>query len=126
MGAAFADYDNDGLPDILVTNLAQEKWALYRNEGGGRFQYASLATGLAGMVARSSGWGSGFQDFDNDGWKDLFVAQSHVLDNVERVNSVVAVPGASGALSQRGVASSRRRIWARCRAWRDAAWRSGT
>jgi enediyne biosynthesis protein E4 len=86
MGAAFADYDNDGLPDILVTNLAQEKWALYRNEGGGRFQYASLATGLAGMVARSSGWGLGFQDFDNDGWKDLFVAQSHVLDNVERIN----------------------------------------
>ena len=55
-----------------------------------------------GLVARSSGWGLGFHDFDNDGWKDLFVAQSHVLDNVERMNSVVAVPGASGAVSQRG------------------------
>ncbi|MBI1789125.1 MAG: VCBS repeat-containing protein, partial [Acidobacteria bacterium] len=87
MGVAFADYDNDGLPDILVTNLALEKWALYRNEGGGRFAYASLRTGLAGLVARSSGWGLGFHDFDNDGWKDLFAAQSHVLDNVERIHS---------------------------------------
>lgn len=87
MGAAFADYDNDGLPDIAVTNLALEKWALYRNEGGGQFGYASLTTGLAALVARNSGWGVGLFDFDNDGWKDLFAAQSHVLDNVERMNS---------------------------------------
>lgn len=86
MGAAFADYDNDGRPDILVTNLALEKWALYRNDGQGQFSYASLATGLAGLTARSSGWGLGLHDFDNDGWKDLFAAQSHVLDNVERIN----------------------------------------
>jgi hypothetical protein len=87
MGAAFADYDNDGLPDIVVTNLALEKWALYRNDGGGQFSYASLTTGLAALVARTSGWGVGFYDFDNDGWKDLFAAQSHVLDNVERIDA---------------------------------------
>jgi enediyne biosynthesis protein E4 len=86
MGAAFADYDNDGLPDILVTNLAQEKWALYRNEGKGYFSYSSATTGLAALVARSSGWGVGLHDFDNDGWKDIFAAQSHVLDNVERID----------------------------------------
>ena len=86
MGVSFADYDNDGRPDIAVTNLALEKYALYRNEGS-RFSYASLRTGLAGVAARSSGWGVGLYDFDNDGWKDLFVAQSHVLDNVERVHS---------------------------------------
>jgi hypothetical protein len=86
MGAAFADYNNDGRPDILVTNLALEKWALYRNEGGGQFTYASLSSGLAALVARSSGWGVGFYDFDNDGWKDVFAAQSHVLDNVEQIN----------------------------------------
>ena len=87
MGAVFADYDNDGRPDIVVTNLALEKYALYRNEGSGRFAYASLTTGLASLTARNSGWGVLLQDFDNDGWKDLFVAQSHVLDNVERINS---------------------------------------
>lgn len=87
MGVAFADYDNDGWPDILVTNLALEKWALYRNEGGKYFSYASLSTGLAALSAPSSGWGVGLHDFDNDGWKDIFAAQGHVLDNVERINS---------------------------------------
>src|SRR5262245_21308650 len=87
MGVAFADYDNDGLPDIVVTDLALEKYAIYRNEGGGQFQYASLSTGLAALTAHSSGWGVGLFDFDNDRWKDLFVAQSHVLDNVEKIHS---------------------------------------
>ena len=82
-----ADYDNDGRPDIAVTNLALEKWALYHNDGGGHFTYASMTTGLAALAARSSGWGLGFRDFDNDGWKDLFAARSHVLDNVERIDS---------------------------------------
>jgi hypothetical protein len=87
MGAAFSDCDNDGLPDIAVTNLALEKYALYRNEGKGQFLYASLTTGLAELTARNSGWGLGLFDFDNDGWKDLFAAQSHVLDNVEQIHS---------------------------------------
>jgi hypothetical protein len=86
MGAAFADYDNDGRPDILVTNLALEKWALYRNDGDGQFSWASAATGLSALIAKNSGWGVGLLDFDNDGWKDIFAAQSHVLDNVERMN----------------------------------------
>jgi hypothetical protein len=89
MGAFFADYDNDGRPDVLVTNLAQEKWALYRNTGSGGFVYASMTSALAGLSAMSSGWGLGLQDFDNDGWKDLFVARSHVLDNVERIHSSI-------------------------------------
>jgi FG-GAP repeat. len=87
MGVAFADYDNDGRPDILVTNLALEKYALYHNEGGGHFAYVSLSSGLAGLTARSSGWGVGLHDFHNSGSKQIFAAQSHVLDNVERINS---------------------------------------
>jgi hypothetical protein len=89
MGAVFADYDNDGLPDIAVTNLALEKYALYRNEGHGQFRYTTLTSGLGALTARSSGWGVALQDFDNDGWKDLFAAQSHVLDNVEKINSAL-------------------------------------
>ena len=77
MGAAFADYDNDGLPDLIITNLALEKWAVYRNDGGRSFSYATMATGMAALTARTSGWGVGLYDFDNDGWKDVFAARSH-------------------------------------------------
>src|SRR5258708_5202160 len=87
MGVAFADYDNDGFPDIVVTNLALEKYALYRNEGAGQFRYASLTTGLAALTARSSGWGVGLFAFSNTGWKALFFAQSHVRGNVEKIHS---------------------------------------
>lgn len=90
MGAAFADYDGDGRPDLIVTNLALEKFALYRNTGGGQFAYTSLTSGLAALTARSSGWGVGLQDFDNDGVRELFVAQGHVLDNVERIQPGLA------------------------------------
>lgn len=101
MGAAFADYDNDGRPDILVTNLALEKYALYRNDGNGGFSYATLATGLAAATSRNSGWGVGFHDFDNDGSKDIFAAQSHVLDNVERIQSGLRYLEPPALLTQR-------------------------
>ena len=86
MGAVFQDYDNDGRPDILVTELPREIYGLYHNDGGGQFTNLSLETGLGAMTAGSSGWGAGLEDLDNDGWKDLFVAQSHVLDNVEAID----------------------------------------
>jgi len=69
--------------------------------------------------------GTGFQDFDNDGWKDLFVAQSHVLDNVERHQSVAAVPGASGAVPQRGGKFEKAEPGAAAKPSRDAASRLG-
>jgi enediyne biosynthesis protein E4 len=87
MGTVFQDYDNDGRPDILVTELPRELYALYHNDGQGAFSYQSLETGLGALTSGSSGWGIGLEDFDNDGWKDLFVAQSHVLDNVEQIDA---------------------------------------
>jgi len=86
MGVVFQDYDNDGRPDIVVTVLPRENYTVFRNDGNGQFSYRSLETGLAAMTSGSSGWGVGLEDFNNDGWKDLFVAQSHVLDNVERID----------------------------------------
>lgn len=87
MGVDFRDYDNDGRPDIVVTNLARQVYAIYHNEGQGAFTYRSLETGLGELSAGSSGWGVRLEDFDNDGWKDLFAAQSHVMDNVQRIDA---------------------------------------
>jgi hypothetical protein len=86
MGVVFQDYDNDGRPDIMVTLLPREIYAVYHNEGDGAFRYRSLETGLGALSSGSSGWSVGLEDFDNEGWKDLFVAQSHVLDNVESID----------------------------------------
>ena len=87
MGVDFADYDNDGDPDIVITNLSEQKYALYRNSGyksgEGGFTYSAGVTGL-GMISRPyAGWGLKFMDYDNDGWKDLFIAQGHVLDTIQ-------------------------------------------
>jgi enediyne biosynthesis protein E4 len=87
MGIAFQDYDNDGRPDAIVTVLPREIYTLYHNDGDGSFSYRSLEAGLGSLTSGSSGWGVGLEDFDNDGWKDLFVAQSHVLDNVQQIDA---------------------------------------
>ena len=83
MGIDFQDYDNDGLPDLVITNLANQKYALYKNNGDGSFTYDTYTSGLARMTLLHSGWGIHFFDYDNDGLKDLLVAQGHDLDTVE-------------------------------------------
>ncbi len=84
MGADARDYDNDGLPDIAVTALSGESYPLFRNDGDGLFVDATYPAGIAKAVARFAGWGLGLADFDNDGWKDLFTANSHVNDLVDQ------------------------------------------
>jgi hypothetical protein len=83
MGVDFRDYNNDGLPDLNVTALAGETFPLFRNGGRSFFQDATFPSGLAGLSGRLSGWSNGFFDFNNDGWKDLFTANSHVDDRIE-------------------------------------------
>jgi enediyne biosynthesis protein E4 len=83
MGVVFQDYDNDGLPDLLVTQLPHEPYVLFHNDGKGSFSAQELEAGLGRLSGNVSGWGVGLEDFDNDGWKDLFVAQGHVFDNVQ-------------------------------------------
>ena len=83
MGIAFQDCDNDGWPDLAITNLANQKYALYRNNGDGSFTYDTYSTSLASMTLLHSGWGIFFLDYDNDGYKDLLVTQGHDLDTVE-------------------------------------------
>jgi len=83
MGVDFQDYDNDGLPDLIIDNLANQRYALYRNNGDSTFAYDSYASGVAGMTLLHSGWGIHFIDYDNDGRKDLLIAQGHDLDTIE-------------------------------------------
>ena len=82
IGVDFADYDNDGWPDVFIGALANERYALFRNQKS-NFAYASEPSGVGLITLPHSGWGLKFADFDNDGWKDVFVAQSHVMDNIE-------------------------------------------
>jgi hypothetical protein len=84
MGTDFADYNNDGWPDLFVDDLANQKYALYQNDKDGTFSYDSYVSGVGGITLLHSGWGVRFMDYDNDGWKDLLIAQAHDLDTIEK------------------------------------------
>ena len=86
MGIDFSDYDNDGLPDIVVTDLSNERYMLFRNDGSGTFRDVTNSSGIGSATLAFSGWSTHLFDYDNDGWKDLFVAQSHVMDTIERTS----------------------------------------
>jgi hypothetical protein len=83
MGVDFEDYNNDGWPDAIITDLANQRYGLYTNAGDGTFDYSTNASGIGAMTLLHSGWGAKFLDYDNDGWKDLFIVQSHVMDTIE-------------------------------------------
>jgi hypothetical protein len=81
MGVDFADFENNGWPGILINALAKQKYALFRNNHG-TFEYESDRIGLGAASVGHSGWGAKFVDYDNDGLKDIFIAQGHVMDNI--------------------------------------------
>ena len=83
MGVDFTDYRNDGLPALLITDLATQVYAVYQNNGDGSFTYDSYPSGIGRMTMTHSGWGVRFFDYDNDGWKDLLIAQGHDLDTIQ-------------------------------------------
>ena len=89
MGVDFADYDNDGWPDIVVTDLANQRYALYQNNRDGTFNYVSPESGIGNISVLHSGWSLRFLDYDNDGWKDLLIAQGHDLDTIEKTNPLL-------------------------------------
>ena len=83
MGADFSDFDNDGRPDVVVTDLSNERYMLFRNNGDGTFRDVTNASGVGAATLAFSGWSTHLFDFDNDGWKDIFVAQGHVMDTIQ-------------------------------------------
>jgi hypothetical protein len=87
MGADFRDFDNDGRPDIAVVALAGQTFPLFRNLGKAGFRDMTAASRVGSMSLKRSGWSVGLVDFNNDGWKDLFVSCSHVNDLIEKFES---------------------------------------
>ncbi len=86
MGVDSGDYDNDGRLDIMVTNFQDEVATLYHNDCDGFFSDASYISGTGESTYASLGWGVCFFDYDNDGAKDIFIANGHIFDNVELFN----------------------------------------
>ena len=82
MGAAAGDYDNDGDLDLYMTHFSDDVNTLYQNQGDGNFVDFTAATGLGGEVRPYLGWSTGFFDYDNNGWLDLFAVNGHIYPQV--------------------------------------------
>jgi Tfp pilus assembly protein PilF len=87
MGVDFRDYDNDGREDIFVTALSNETYSLYRNLDLLHFTDVTYSSRIGAQSLPWAGWGAGMFDFNNDGFKDIFTANSHVMDNIELTTS---------------------------------------
>jgi hypothetical protein len=89
MGAAAADYDRSGFPSILITNFSNEMLALYHNEGNGLFVDEAPRSAIGRSSLLTLGFGCFFFDYDLDGWLDIFVANGHIEDGIERIQSAI-------------------------------------
>ena len=102
MGLDFRDVNNDGYPDIAYVALKNQSFPFYLNTGKGDFTDATASSGLRELTIGMSGFGAAFYDFDNDGWKDLFVTRGHVAwhgppgSTINEPNVVFRNLGASG------------------------------
>jgi hypothetical protein len=83
MGVDFRDIDNDGRPDLFLTALVNETYPVYRNLGKGLFADFTYRSRVGAATAKTTGWGNGICDFNNDGRKDLFSANGDLNDNAE-------------------------------------------
>ena len=101
MGTDFRDFDNDGYPDLVTAALETQTFPLWKNMAGHGFQEVTTPSRMRALSMRMAGFGVGLYDFDNDGWKDLFVTRGDVLsqqlpgNTVEQPNTVFRNLGAS-------------------------------
>ena len=96
MGTAFGDWDNDGWIDLTVTNYTDQKNTFYHNDGDGFFTDSTATTKTAKITYPYVGWATAFVDIDNDGYKDVFVANGHLHDNLREL-------GQEGSYKQRNL-----------------------
>jgi enediyne biosynthesis protein E4 len=86
MGVAVGDYDNDGWLDLFVTHFSEDYNTLYHNDHG-QFEDVTSAAGLGTVSYSQLAWGTGFFDFDNDGWKEIFVANGHIYPQADQAGN---------------------------------------
>jgi hypothetical protein len=84
MGLAVGDYMNNGLLDLLVTDFSDDFKALYHNDGEASFTDVADQAGISQVAIPFVGWGDGFLDYDNDGWKDIMLINGHVYPEVDQ------------------------------------------
>jgi enediyne biosynthesis protein E4 len=89
MGVDAADASRNGRMDLMVTHLDSQLARFYQNMGGGVFDDATLRSKISYATFHMSGFGTRFMDYDNDGWRDVFMADGHILDNIERYRGEV-------------------------------------
>src|SRR5271157_386842 len=92
MGVDFRDLDNDGYPDIFLVALDGETFPLYRNTGKGSFVEVTRESGMTRMSMPMAGYSPTIADFDNDGWKDIFVSRGHVQSLASAANLSIEQP----------------------------------
>ena len=90
MGVDAADYDRSGHPSVLISNFANQMVSLYHNEGNGLFVDEAPQSEIGRATLVTLGFGCFFFDYDNDGWPDIFVADGHIEDQIERVQKRVS------------------------------------
>jgi len=102
MGVDCGDYDNDGRLDFLTTSYQGELPVLYRNRGDGTFADATVHARVGAAALRHVNWGVGLVDFDNDGWRDIFMACGHLQDNIDLLDSSTAYRALNILLANNG------------------------
>jgi hypothetical protein len=89
MGVDFGDFDRDGLLDIVVTNYADQEKNLYWQQAKGAFTDITYPAKIGTIGVPYVSWGTGFVDFDNDGWPDLLMASGHIVPAVDTIPNEV-------------------------------------
>jgi enediyne biosynthesis protein E4 len=118
MGVDFRDLDNDGWEDLMITALSHQTFPVFRNLGSGLFSDVTYRSHAGAISTPLRGWSMGIFDFDNDGWKDVFVAAGDVQDNTEMLSSGVSRQRNLVMLNDRPA-----RNGARTRSSRHSRWR---
>ncbi len=90
MGVDAADYDRSGNASLIITNFANQMLSLYHNEGNGLFVDEAPRSEVGRDTLLTLGFGCFFFDYDNDGWPDIFVADGHIENEIERVQKRVS------------------------------------